>query len=145
IGRVHGELTDYRKALEYHQRALNLVERALGAESRSPIRASILDNMGATYFHLGEHRKSLEASLASLAIRTEMFGHSHPAVVKNVSNIAACYLEMGQTHKGYQTIDDCLKVLPKEGEEHKFLKKRRREFESRFQRPGFRQPKRTRR
>lgn len=136
VGRVYERICDYPKALEYEKRALEVADAIFG--SRSPIAATALDEMSAAYFGAKNFKRALEIAETCLAMRRELFGEVHPSMARSISNIAACHFELGRIHRGHQILDEYLRVLPKTSPNYEFLKGRKREFENRFARPGFR-------
>jgi len=90
-------------------------------------------------------KKALEFALEALAVRRELFGDQHPETLAVVVDVVSIYCDSARVHSGFQLLDEYLKKIPKNHSHYEWLKKKNRDFHSRYFLPGFRQPPKRRR
>ena len=93
-------LGDFRKAIEYNEKALEINERIFGPEH--PQVALSHNNLGTTYGNLGEHQKGLEHLQKALDIRIKVLGADHPDVATGYNNIGTIYSDLGDYDKALE-------------------------------------------
>lgn len=86
IGAIYDDLGDYDKALEFHNKALEIRKDVL--EENHPDTAASYNNIGIVYDELGDYDKALEYHNKALEIFEEVLGESHPYTQQTLQNIA---------------------------------------------------------
>ncbi len=137
VGNICVALGDCSRALQCEEKALAIANELFGL--RSPLKAIVLNNICLAYRGLREFKKALQAALDSLAMRRELFGDQHPETLVSAVNVATIHFDLGHAHNGFQMLDDYLNKIPKNHSHYGLLKERRRDFQTRYTRPGFRQ------
>ncbi|HFA48092.1 MAG TPA: CHAT domain-containing protein, partial [Bacteroidetes bacterium] len=89
IGETYDGQGNYRKALEYHKKALDIRIKGLG-ESH-PYVAAGYNSIGEIYFKQGRHDTALEYCQKALNILLNSFGKNHLDVALYYNNIANIY------------------------------------------------------
>ena len=79
LGVVHDKLGDFEKAKEYHQLALNITQKKLGAENVQV--ATSHNNLGLVHQKLGDFEKAKEYHQLALSIRQKKQGPENVDVV----------------------------------------------------------------
>ena len=90
----------YEKALEYHQKSLDIIEK-LFSPGNYPDIATSKSNLGKTYSRLGRHQEALLYFRASLDIRKSMYGDNH-------NDVAASYEQIGDGNLGLKQYEKAL-------------------------------------
>jgi tetratricopeptide (TPR) repeat protein len=85
----------YAEAEPMYQRALGIVEKALGPEH--PNLASILNNIAELDRTLGKYPEAEAFCQRALAIREAKLGPVHPELAQSLNSLAALYFDRGQT------------------------------------------------
>ncbi|MDC3958616.1 tetratricopeptide repeat protein [Polyangium jinanense] len=93
-GRTLNELGDHRKALEYHQQALDIRRDVLG--ETHPDTAESLNNVGHSLGETGNHRTALEYQKKALEIYRKVLGETHPNTATSLSNIGGWLGKCGE-------------------------------------------------
>lgn len=109
IGVVYSNLGDYDKALEHHNKALE-IEKALLGENNSDT-ANSYNNIGAIYKDLGKYDKALEYGFKALKIRKTTFGKKHPFTAMSYDNIGCVYQYLGDYDKASDYHFKALKIF----------------------------------
>ena len=114
VGLVLSAYGDYRRSLEYLNKALSIRERVLPPDH--PDLATSYNNVGATYGDLGDREKELEYLLKALEIREKVLPPDHPALAASYNNVGATYSYLGDHAKALEfqlkALEICEKVLP---------------------------------
>jgi len=87
----------YDRALEYHQRALEIRTELYG-DNHSTV-ADSLFNMGMVYLHQKRYQDALIALEHALAIRKTLFGDTHADVVVTQSQVTSAISELNKMRK----------------------------------------------
>lgn len=117
IGGVYYNLGEYDKALEYHFKALEILEAVLG--ENNPLTASSYDNIGIIYGILGEYDKALEYGFKALEIRKDVLGENHPNTASSYNNIGGDYYILGDYDKALEFKNKALEIRKEVlGEKH---------------------------
>ena len=100
IGSAYSNVGDYRKALEFHTKALNIREKILGKEH--PDTAASYNNIGYTYYRVGDYHKALEFFIKSLNAKERTLGKEHPSTALSYNNIGHVYSDIGNYPKALE-------------------------------------------
>jgi tetratricopeptide (TPR) repeat protein len=110
---------DYAKAEPLYRRALEVREKALGAEH--PGTAMSLNNLAELYKTNGEYAKAEPFLLRALAIREKALGPEHPDTATSLNNLAGLYRAMDDYAKAEPLLRRALAICEKTlGPEHPF-------------------------
>jgi CHAT domain-containing protein/tetratricopeptide (TPR) repeat protein len=102
---------EYAKALPLYERALEIVEKALGPQH--PATASSLNNLASTYSKMGDYAKALPLQERALAIREKALGPQHPDTATSLLLVADTYSQMGDYAKSLPLLERCLVICEK--------------------------------
>jgi CHAT domain-containing protein/tetratricopeptide (TPR) repeat protein len=97
LGLLHFKRGDYAKAEPIHQRALAILEHALGPEH--PDVATSLNNLALVYHAKGDYAVAESLYLRALAIVEKAFGPEDPTLHYALSNLAENYWATGDYDK----------------------------------------------
>jgi tetratricopeptide (TPR) repeat protein len=101
-------LGDYKRALEYQEKALTIRLELFG--ERHPDTAMSFNNVGNTYGDLGDNKRASEYHEKALTIRLELFGERHPDTAMSFNNIGNTYGEVGDNKRALQYVEKALKL-----------------------------------
>ncbi len=99
---------DYTRALEYHEKSLEIRLKLFGEHHRDT--AQSLNSVGNTYAIIGNKERALEHHEKSLKIRQELFGELHPDTAQSFYNIGFTYGKMGQNKLALVQYEKSLKI-----------------------------------
>lgn len=102
---------DYRRSLEYLNKALSIREQALSPDH--PDLAQSYNNVGATYNELGNHAKALEYLLEALEICEKVLPSDHPDLASSYNNVGGAYGDLGDHAKAQEYLLKALKIREK--------------------------------
>lgn len=111
MGLVHNHLGEYDKALEFHQRCLEIVEK-MGDQQRGV--AGSLGNVGLVYLSLGEYGKALEFFGRSLGMSESIGDQENTAY--GLNNIGAIHELRGEHDKALEFHERSLRMKEKMGD-----------------------------
>eukprot|EP01022_Parablepharisma_sp_SALTPOND_P013505 TRINITY_DN1811_c0_g1_i8.p2 TRINITY_DN1811_c0_g1~~TRINITY_DN1811_c0_g1_i8.p2 ORF type:complete len:145 (-),score=15.17 TRINITY_DN1811_c0_g1_i8:228-662(-) len=112
---------DCKKALEYHLKSMNIIEKVLGVEH--PDTATSYNNIGFVYDNMGDYKKALEYYLKSVNIREKVLGVEHPGTATSYSNIGLVYENMRDYKKALEFMNKAYYTFKEKlGEENQFAK-----------------------
>ena len=100
IGVIYYNQGNYAKALEYHEKALDIRERVLGPNH--PDTAQSYNNIGLVYYNQGDYAKALEYYGKALDIYERVLGTDHPDTAAAYCNIALVYHGQGDYTKALE-------------------------------------------
>jgi CHAT domain-containing protein/tetratricopeptide (TPR) repeat protein len=92
-GRALGGQGKYAEALPHLEKALQLAERAYGADHLKTV--SIRDDLAKFHAELGQYAKAEPLFRRSLRIEEVQLGKDHPDVAQSLHNLARCCRELG--------------------------------------------------
>lgn len=141
VANVCTAIGNYARARECEERAIAILTELFGA--KSSLMATALRNVAFTCYRQKDLKKALEISCEVLAMRKELFGDQHPETIASVADVASLHFDLGHNHLGFQLLDEYLKKIKKGHSHYDFLKNKKRGFEARIVRPGFRQRPRS--
>ena len=105
INRAQGE---YSKALEYHEKSLEIYKKILPANH--PDLATSYNNIGLVYKNMGEYSKALQYYEKSLEISKQTLPGNHPDLATSYNNIGLVYNTMGEYSKALEYHEKSLEI-----------------------------------
>ena len=109
MGVIYYGLGDYNKAIEYHEKALEIRINTLG-ESHPDI-ADYYNNLGVVYNDLGDYGKAIEYYEKALEIRINILGENDPDITFYYSNIGESYHGLGDYGKAIEYYEKALEII----------------------------------
>ncbi len=94
LGLAYARIGKWQEALAAHQRALVLLENALGPDHHDI--AQTLNNLAALYANLGKYDVAEGHYRRALAIREKSLGREHLEVAQTLNNMGSLYAAQGQ-------------------------------------------------
>lgn len=98
----------YRESHQLVKSALSLLEKA--AESDPKLKANILNDLGFTYRHLGNHKDSLMYHKQALDIQLKNFGEVHDDTALSLANVGIVYGNLGDHRKSLEYHQRALEI-----------------------------------
>ncbi|KAH8834505.1 hypothetical protein DL96DRAFT_495898 [Flagelloscypha sp. PMI_526] len=99
------------------QKQLTETQQRLGASH--PDAVGSMNNLAATYSHLGQHRNALELQEQVLKLQKRILGEEHPDTLRSMHNLALTYSHLGQHRDALELQEQALKPRNRIlGEEH---------------------------
>ena len=93
LGFCYGQLGDYKRNLEYSEKALEIRRELFGDKYYNT--ANSYSNVGNAYGRLGDYERNLEYSEKALEIQRELFGDRHPNTAASYNNVGSVYGQLG--------------------------------------------------
>ena len=120
LATLYFSMGDFKKALEFQEKALNIQEEILS--DKHPSLATSYNNISMIYQAMGELKKALEFQEKALNLREEILGDKHPNLATSYNNISMIYQDMGDLKKALEYQEKALN-LTKEilGDKHPAL------------------------
>ena len=87
------------------------MKKILGEEH--PDTATSYNNIGNTYYNIGDYNKALEYYELSLKIRKKILGEEHPDTAVSYNNIGNSYYNIGDYKKALEYLELSLKIRKK--------------------------------
>src|SRR5207249_1765791 len=109
IANVNCKQGDYTRALEAHQKALEIRRAVLG--ERHPNVAGSYNDIAVVYSDQGDYTRALEAHQKALEIRRAVWGERHPDVAGSCYNIALVYRDQSDYTRALDSLDQSLGAL----------------------------------
>ena len=97
LGWIKKSQGDYRQALRFYEKALDIDEKTLPANH--PSRATSYNNIGLVYSDMGEYSKALSFHEKALDIYQKTLPANHPDLATSYNNIGLVYSDMGEYSK----------------------------------------------
>ncbi|XP_078582627.1 uncharacterized protein LOC144865656 [Branchiostoma floridae x Branchiostoma japonicum] len=112
IGNAWKNLGDFRNAVSYFERSLQMMKTIYGQKSHPDI-AESLDNLGAAWSHLSDHRRAARYFLESLQMRQRVHGkdNPHPDIAKSLDNMGNAWKELGDSAKAISYYEQSLQMM----------------------------------
>ncbi len=104
LGSAYADLSEQRKAIEYHERALKIFREIRYRQGEE----SALGNLGLAYYYLSEPRKAIEYNDQALAISREIgnrWGEGN-----SLGNLGLAYSDLGEISKAIEYYDQALAI-----------------------------------
>jgi tetratricopeptide (TPR) repeat protein len=111
IGYVKNHQGDYEKAIEYYEKALEILQKTL--PSNHPNWATSYNNIGILYKNMGENSKALSFYEKSLEIQQKTLPPNHPDLAASYGNIGEMYNDMGEYSKALSLCEKTLEIEQK--------------------------------
>lgn len=108
LGVCFNSLGDYRRHLEYAEKALEIRRELLGESHRDT--ATSFNNVGSIYGQLGDFKRSLEYLEKALKIRQELFGERHPNIANSFNNVGDAYGQLGDYKRSLEYLEKALEI-----------------------------------
>ena len=117
LGVCCSALGDYKRELEYSEKALNIRLELFG--ERHPDTAQSFSDIGTAFSHLGDYKRALEYSEKALNIRLELFGERHPDTAWSFNDLGNTYGLLGDHKRALEYSEKALNIrLELFGERH---------------------------
>ncbi len=110
LGIAYGQLGEFQKAIEYHEKVLEYSRR----EKQRQTEGAQLGNLGALYTHLGDYHKAIAYHEEALSIARE-FGNRRSESF-NLNSLANNYTVLGQRQKAIQYYKESLEIKQQIGD-----------------------------
>ena len=108
---------DYKKAIEFCNKALEIYKKILGEEHSGT--ASTYNSIAIIYKNQGEYDKAIKFYRKALKIKEKIFEKTHLSTAMTYNNIANVYYDQGEYNKAIELYSKVLEIREKElGEEH---------------------------
>ena len=117
LGVSYRDIGDYNKAIEYHEKALEIRINALGENQ-----PELYNNLGISYDGLGDYNKAIEYHEKALEIRINTLGENHPDVADSYNNLGISYDGLGDYNKAIEYHEKALEIrinTPGENQNHR--------------------------
>ncbi|CAF1418187.1 unnamed protein product [Adineta steineri] len=111
LGYVKNNQGDYKKAIWYYEKSLEIKEKTLS--SNHPSLATSYNSIGAVYKNMGEYSKALSYYEKALEIREKSLPSNHPHLATSYSNIGLVYKNMGEYSKALSYYEKALEIEEK--------------------------------
>ena len=98
IGQTYYKLVQYKLAVVYFNKAINLCKQSNDIEYL----AIAFNNIALTYSDLGDYEKALEYQQKALNIREKVLEPDHPNIATSYNNIAITYCNLGNYKKALE-------------------------------------------
>ena len=105
LGVSYRDIGDYNKAIEYHEKALEIRINALGENQ-----PELYNNLGISYDGLGDYGKAIEYHEKALEIRINTLGENHPDVASYYNNLGTVYNSLGDYNKAIEYHEKALEI-----------------------------------
>ncbi len=116
-GLVLGEVCDYKSALSYQQKAVNIRLKLYGEEHGNV--AWSYNNLGCVYLDIGLHEQAKEFHEKALDIRIKLYSEEHGDVAGSYNNLGIVCRTIGQHDQAKEFFEKALNIrLKLYGEEH---------------------------
>ena len=111
LGLVHEQLGDFEKAKKYHELALSICQKKLGAENVQV--ATSYNNLGSVHQQLGDFEKAKEYHELALSIRQKKLGPENVDVATSYNNLGLVHDKLGDFEKAKEYHELALSIYQK--------------------------------
>ena len=120
LGKVYMAQANYTQAQPLYQRAMSILEKALGPEH--PAVATCLNQLAALYHAQGQYAKAEPLFRRAVAIHEKALGPDHAEVAEGLNNLAALYDTQGKYAEAEPLLRRALAIYEKAlGPEHSYV------------------------
>lgn len=106
---VYQEIGEWKKAREFYEKALKMMERS--ADNYSSAYATLKQNLGIICRVEGNFEDSLQYLQESLHLHREIYGIDHPAIGNTLTSIGETYYDMGDISQAKENYEAGLKMI----------------------------------
>mmetsp|Transcript_115047 Transcript_115047/g.229080 ORF Transcript_115047/g.229080 Transcript_115047/m.229080 type:complete len:328 (-) Transcript_115047:24-1007(-) len=123
MGRQHHQQQDPVEALNFYQRAADLVMDAIGIWEQQPVKpkkgmeysnfflSEVQSSLGVAYNDLGRTEDALDAHQKALTLRKDTVGKGHASLAECFNNLGALYFARGALQKAVEHYEQALDLL----------------------------------
>ena len=111
LGFIYGEKCDYSRSMEYHQKALKILEKI--SEDNDPEIATSYLNCGYVYEKQGNYSLSLEYYLKALNLWKSVYGEEHSDTAMGYNSVGSAYSELGDYVQALSYFSKALEIREK--------------------------------
>ncbi|CAF0944232.1 unnamed protein product [Adineta ricciae] len=111
LGYLKDDQGDYKMAIEYYEKALEIDEKTL--PSNHPSLATSYNNIGGVYKNMGEYSKALSFYEKALEIQEKTLPPNHPDLATSYGNVVGVYDNMGEYSKALSFYEKALQIQEK--------------------------------
>ena len=109
LGIAYDCLKEYKKAIEYYQKALNIANKNIGHPIENNLTGTCLNNIGNTYRELEDYKKAIY--YFKKGIKNELATSKHPELMGYLyENIGYCYFKL-KKNNAESFLQKSLKIL----------------------------------
>ncbi|XP_078683451.1 uncharacterized protein LOC144917375 [Branchiostoma floridae x Branchiostoma belcheri] len=101
LGTVYHMHGGYETAKRHFERAIDVGNTIFGGNQKSPVFASLRENIALCWSALGDQRKAISYHEQSLKMKKEIYGKTtpHPDIAGSLNNIGVCWNTLGDQRK----------------------------------------------
>ncbi|MGC0372443.1 MAG: hypothetical protein DGJ47_001156, partial [Rickettsiaceae bacterium] len=98
LGIAYDNKGEYDKAIEFHQKSLDMYLKTYASNPNHPDISMRYNNLGSTYSSKGEYDKAIEFHQKSLDMNLKTYASNpnHPDIASNYINLGASYMKKGE-------------------------------------------------
>lgn len=114
LGMIYNKLGDSKKSIISYKEGIAILNKFLENTqdvSVSRLLASLLSNLGITYFEIGNYADAEIVLLNSLKIREDILGNTHPEYALSLINLSMVHLFQGRYTIADKMLNDALKIF----------------------------------
>jgi tetratricopeptide (TPR) repeat protein len=111
LGLIQDAKGDYKKAIEYLRKSLEILEKAL--PPNHPDLATSYNNIAVVYRNMGEYSKALSFYEKAFEILQKSLPSNHPSLASSYNNIAVMYQHMGEYSKALSFYEKAFEIRQK--------------------------------
>ena len=111
LGCIKDQQGDYKGALSFYERALEIRKKSLPANH--PSLGTTYNNIGEVYDNMGEYSKALSFYERALEIRQKSLPANHPDLATTYNNIGSVYDKMSEYSKALSFYEEALEIQQK--------------------------------
>jgi tetratricopeptide (TPR) repeat protein len=111
LGYIKDNQGDYEKAIEYHEKGLEIGEKTLSPDD--PSLATSYGNIGLVYRNMGDYTKAVSFLQKDIGIVEKTLSPDDPWLATSYNNIATVYMNMGEYSKALSFYEKALEIYEK--------------------------------
>lgn len=109
----------YNESQQLVQSALSLLSKT--SEEDPKLKANTLNDLGCTYYHLGQFRKGLKYQIQAMQIQQETFGELHADTASSFNNLIYSLTKLKKFKEARDRLNDYLDQLPQDHQKYEEL------------------------
>jgi len=113
LGKYLKDMLLYQEAIEVERQAAERLDAdviAAAVQDRDGTVTTLLNNLGGSYWRMGDARAAIAYFEQALAIDREASGERHPAVATGLNNLGAAWQELGEPRKAMAYYEQALAI-----------------------------------